>query len=116
VQGLPAGAVELVRASAGGEPIGYLYNLLHRDRVLYYFSGFRYEADNRLKPGLVTHALCIERHLAGGMQAYDFMAGGERYKSNLGQPGPRLVSVVVERPRLALRLADGLRRLKRMAT
>jgi len=111
-EGLPDGVVELVRVSAGEVPIGYLYNFLYRGRVYYYFSGFRYEADNRLKPGLVSHALCIERHLARGMEVYDFMAGDNRYKTSLGQPGPKMISVLIERPTPLVRLEYLLRRLR----
>lgn len=110
--GLAEGAVELVRVSAGEVPIGYLYNFLHRGRVYYYFSGFRYEADNRLKPGLVSHTLCIERHLARGMDVYDFMAGDNRYKTSLGQPGPKMISVLIERPTPRVRVEYFLRRLR----
>ena len=110
--GLPKGVVELVRVSAGEVPIGYLYNFLYRCRVYYYFSGFRYEADNRLKPGLVSHTLCIERHLDRGMDVYDFMAGDNRYKTSLGQPGPRMIGVVLERPTPRVRLEYSLRRLR----
>jgi CelD/BcsL family acetyltransferase involved in cellulose biosynthesis len=111
-EGLPDGVVELVRVSAGEVPIGYLYNFLYRGRVYYYFSGFRYEADNRLKPGLVSHALCIERHLARGMEVYDFMAGENRYKTSLGQPGPKMISVLIERPTPRVRLEYLLRRVR----
>lgn len=112
-EGLRKGVVELVRVSAGEMPIGYLYNFLYRGRVYYYFSGFRYEADNRLKPGLVSHVLCIEHHLARGMEAYDFMAGDNRYKTSLGQPGPRMIGVIFEQPTPMLRLESWLRTLKR---
>lgn len=111
-EGLPEGVVELVRVCAGEVPIGYLYNFLYRGRVYYYFSGFRYEADNRLKPGLVSHTLCIERHLAGGMAVYDFMAGDNRYKTSLGQPGPKMISVLIERPTPRVRVEYFLRRLR----
>jgi CelD/BcsL family acetyltransferase involved in cellulose biosynthesis len=111
-EGLPDGVVELVRVSAGEVPIGYLYNFLYRGRVYYYFSGFRYESDNRLKPGLVSHTLCIERHLARGMEVYDFMAGDNRYKTSLGQPGPKMISVLIERPTPRVRLEYFLRRLR----
>ncbi len=108
----PKGQVELVRVSAGHEPIGYLYNFLDQNRVYYYFSGFRFEDDNRLKPGLVCHALCIERHLGRGMDVYDFMAGDQRYKLELGQPGPRIVTLAVQRRNWMLAAERPLRRLK----
>jgi CelD/BcsL family acetyltransferase involved in cellulose biosynthesis len=109
---LPLGQVELVRVSVAGEPLGYLYNFLYGKSVCYYFSGFRFEADNRLKPGLVCHQLCIERHLAGPMEIYDFMGGEQRYKTELGQPGPRIVALAVQRPSLLLAAERPLRRLK----
>lgn len=110
---LPAGAVEVVRVSAGGDRIGYLYNFIHRNRVYFYMSGLRFEADNRLKPGLVTHLLCIERHLAAGRSSYDFMAGDFRYKTSLGRPGPDIVTCYLERPRPKLLVEQWLRQLKR---
>ncbi|MGI9416806.1 MAG: GNAT family N-acetyltransferase [Geminicoccaceae bacterium] len=112
----PLGQIELVRVTVAGQPIGFLYNFLYRNRVYYYFSGFRFEDDNRLKPGLVCHSLCIERHLAGGMDAYDFMAGEQRYKRELGEPGPRIVCLVVQRPNWLLAAERPLRRLKQRLT
>lgn len=109
---LPEGRVELVQVTAAGEPIGFLYNFLYRNRVYYYFSGFRFEDDNRLKPGLVCHTLCIERHLARGMDVYDFMGGDQRYKLELGQAGPRIVSLAMQRPNWMLAAERPLRRLK----
>ena len=109
---LPLGKVELIEVAVADEPIGYLYNFVDRGRVYYYFSGFRFEADNRLKPGLVCHALCIERHRANGMDAYDFMGGEQRYKLELGQPGPDIVSLAVQRPNWMLAAERPLRKLK----
>lgn len=109
---LPLGKVELLEISAGGQPIGYLYNFLDRGRVLYYLSGFRFEADNRLKPGLVCHSLAIERHRSGGMDVYDFMGGDQRYKLELGQPGVDIVHLAIQCPNWMLAAERPLRRLK----
>ncbi|MGI9420817.1 MAG: GNAT family N-acetyltransferase [Geminicoccaceae bacterium] len=109
---LPLGKVELLEVSAGGEPIGYLYNFLDRGRALYYLSGFRFEADNRLKPGLVCHSLAIERHRDGGMNVYDFMGGDQRYKLELGQAGPAIVHLAIQLPNWMLAAERPLRRLK----
>lgn len=94
---VPRGAAELIRVSRAGQPIGYLYNLIRDGHVLAFVSGFLYEDDNRLKPGLVCHALAIERHVQTGASIYDFMAGETRYKSNLGQPGPVFVYLLLQR-------------------
>jgi len=88
-EGLPRGAVRLSRVSAGGQAVGYLYNFVHRNRVLNYQGGFAFEADNRLKPGLLSHVLAIEDALARGEDCYDFMstpAGHKPLLSNAEQP------------------------------
>ena len=107
--GMPRGRVELLRVSAGGAVIGYLYNFLYRGTVDYYASGVAYEADNKARPGLVSHAMAIEDHLARGNDCYDFMAGEARYKESLGRPGPGICTVTVERPGIKPALANALR-------
>jgi CelD/BcsL family acetyltransferase involved in cellulose biosynthesis len=109
---LPAGTVEVVRIAAGDQAIGYLYNFIYRGWVYAYLSGLAYDADPKLKPGLVSHYLCAERHLAAGARIYDFMAGDHRYKSNLGTLKTEMLWLILQRPRLKLRLEDGLRRAK----
>jgi CelD/BcsL family acetyltransferase involved in cellulose biosynthesis len=106
------GNAELLRISAGGQSIGYLYNFIWRGWVGTYLSGFAYEPDARLKPGLVSYYLCAERHLANGMAVQDFLAGGERYKTSLGKPGPDMLWLALQRPRLRFRLEATLRRAK----
>lgn len=93
------GHVELVRVAAGDEDIGYLYNFIYGDRVYFYQSGLRYFDDNRARPGLVSHHLCIETHAKAGRQYYDFMAGAQRYKTDLGgQPSGSLHWIELRRP------------------
>ncbi|HUZ73730.1 MAG TPA: GNAT family N-acetyltransferase [Stellaceae bacterium] len=111
-EGVASGSVELVRVAAGDFVIGYVYNFLRRGQVYSYQTGFAYEDDPRLKPGLVSHCLCIERHLRDGAGVYDFMAGDQRYKRNLGSAGPALVDLVLQRPAPMLIAEDALRRLK----
>ena len=95
---LEAGGVELLRVTAGGQPIGYLMNLVYRGHVMAFVSGFRFEGDPKLKPGLVCHALAIARHAAEGAHCYDFLAGATRYKANLGRPGPDFAYLLIQRP------------------
>ncbi len=110
--GLPRGAVELLRITAGEAVVGYLYNFRHRGTVHYYASGFAYEDDNKARPGLVCHALAIEHHLAGDAARYDFMAGDGRYKESLGEPGPGISTLVLERPGMRVSLGNALRRVR----
>jgi CelD/BcsL family acetyltransferase involved in cellulose biosynthesis len=106
--GLPHGTVEIFRISAGSNLIGYVYNLVYRGHVYAYQTGLRYQDDPRLKPGLVSHCLCIDRHLADGSNAYDFMAGDARYKASLGTRGPDMLYLLAQRPTWPLRLEGTL--------
>ncbi|HET7879357.1 MAG TPA: GNAT family N-acetyltransferase [Acetobacteraceae bacterium] len=110
---LPQGTVEIVRVAAGPLVIGYIYNLIYNGHVSVYQTGFLYEADPRRKPGLVSHALCIQGHLDAGSDVYDFMAGEARYKANLGQPGPEMVYLLAQRSTWSIRLENTLRDVRR---
>ncbi len=103
--------VEFLRARAGEHAFGWLYNFTDRGKVLFYLSGFAFEDDNKLKPGLVTHALAIEHHLKTGMDVYDFMGGENRYKSNLGQKGPGIVAYALQRKTLPMMIEGAARRV-----
>lgn len=104
-----SGRVELLRLSVGETAIAYLYNFIDGGTVHYYSSGFLYEDDNRLKPGLVAHAMSVEHYLKAGLDTYDFMAGEARYKTSLGQTGPEVVSYVLERQGVRQSVRDALR-------
>ncbi len=94
----PVGQVDVLRVSAGGRHVGTLYAFVRDGRVLSYQSGFCYDADKRLKPGLVCHALAIGFYAGRGCRAYDFLAGGDRYKRSLAGGGQSLHWAVVHRP------------------
>ena len=104
--------VEFLRARAGDHAFGWLYNFVDRGNVMFYLSGLVFEEDNKLKPGLVTHALAIERHLQAGMDAYDFMGGENRYKTSMGQKGPNIVAYALQRNTLPMMLERAARGLK----
>ncbi|GBD42804.1 hypothetical protein HRbin40_00260 [bacterium HR40] len=110
--GVPEGTVEMLRIRAGSHVIGYLQNFVYRGHAFYYFGGFAYEEDPRIKPGLVAHHLAVLRYLERGCQIYDFGAGAFRYKYQLGQPGPDIETWILRRPRVALELEDLARRLR----
>ncbi|MBK1885930.1 GNAT family N-acetyltransferase [Marinobacter sp. DY40_1A1] len=106
------GGVDLISVMAGDEEIAFFYNLLHNKVVYFYLGGMAVETDNRLKPGLVGHALCIEDYRNQGFDYYDFMGGDERYKSNLGHFHRNLVQIALQRPRFKLKLEDVARRAR----
>jgi hypothetical protein len=103
--------VQLLRVRFGDVTVGVLYNFVHRGRVFFSQSGFRYESDNRLKPGLVTHALAIAHYLERGYAEYDFGAGepaAVRYKTSLGTDRRRMGWLHLQRPSAKMALIVGL--------
>jgi CelD/BcsL family acetyltransferase involved in cellulose biosynthesis len=109
--GIRGNFVELIKVACGKDAVGYLYNFLYRGKVLSYQSGFSYEVDSKIKPGLVSHCLCIDSHIALGASVYDFMAGESRYKASLGQSGPDMLHIVAQKPAVSIKLANAGRRL-----
>jgi CelD/BcsL family acetyltransferase involved in cellulose biosynthesis len=107
---------EIVRVSFGEEAIAFLYQLRYRGRVNFYQSGLAYHDDNRLKPGLVAHALAIGHYLQMGASEYDFL-GGEpeavRYKRSLSTDVRMLAWMELPSPTSKMRLLRGLRLARR---
>ncbi len=117
---VPSGGVEILRACVGPRTIGMLLNLTANGEVLNYQSAFVEEDDNRLKPGLLTHALAIDLHLAAGSSIYDLLAGDARYKASLASPRERLAWLSVRPKTLGAVLSTGRRwldqRVRRLLT
>jgi len=99
------------RVRAGDDLIGCLYHLAWRGRVSNYQTGFRFEADNRLKPGLVSHAMMADYLIDAGERQYDLLAGGD-YKSRLAFETRPATSFVVERRSAAAIVTRSARALK----
>ena len=90
-RGFPRGEIDLVRISAGEHIIGYLYNFCYAGRVASYQSGFDYDdLGPHHKPGLTSHHLAIEHYRAVGFRSYDFLAGGDRYKTSMANASDTL--------------------------
>lgn len=103
---------DLIRVSAGATVIGYLYNFTHLGKVYFFQSGFVYDADARLKPGMLTHSMSIEHYRRQGSREYDFLAGDAQYKRALAKHSRSLSWTTVYRDRPWLRFILGLRRFK----
>ena len=106
------GVIEIVKLQVQGEDVGYLYNFLFKNRVYFYLSGIDLVTASKMKPGLVLHALCIQRHLERGAESYDFLGGYARYKENLGKETGRLAVAAFQKPLLKLRVEQAARRIK----
>jgi CelD/BcsL family acetyltransferase involved in cellulose biosynthesis len=110
--GAASGAVELLRITAGSREIGYLHNLVRGGWIAAYQNGFAYESDRRAKPGLVSHALAIERAARAGAGRYDFLAGLNQLKQSLANEQENLNWWVIQPARFATRLEYAIISLK----
>lgn len=118
---VPRGEAELLRVEGARGVIGYLYNFRWRGRVLAYQSGLDYAAAGRHgKPGLTCHHAAIRQAIAEGMDAYDFLAGADRYKVSLADAATPLywleAAATYSPAGLALRLADWASTLRNTAS
>lgn len=108
-----AGSIQLLHIAAGGATIGYLYNFIADGYISFYQSGFAYEENPKLKPGLVSHTLAIELNRKLGHRVYDFLASDAQYKRSLATDSREMVWAVLQRPRLQFDLERRLKQLKR---
>ena len=106
------GAVELLRLRQGDQVIARFYNFIYRKRVYFYLSGLVSENNGKLKPGLTGHSLCIQKYINEGLDFYDFMGGGERYKKNLAEKHQQLVKVTLQKRKIKFIFERSARRLK----
>jgi len=106
-----AGAVELLRASAGARVIGYLYNFRLGNHVYAYQSGFAYD-ERAARPGAVAHAMAIGEAYRSGAYVYDFMAGRNRLKESFATRCEPMLWHVIQQPRVTVRLEDLARSMK----
>lgn len=106
VFGSGEGAVQFFRVTSGDQTLGVLLNFIHRGHVYAYQSGFNYRMDNRVRPGLVSHALAIAWSREQGLQGYHFMAGEGRYKSSLANATERLSWVILRHDDPLSRIED----------
>ena len=109
-----AGAIELLRASAGARVIGYLYNFRLGSHVYAYQSGFAYEQPGA-RPGMVAHAMAIGEAYRSGAALYDFMAGRNRLKESFSTRCEPMLWQVIQHRRLGLRLERLALRWKQVA-
>lgn len=102
----------LLEIRIGNETLGVLYNFIDGDAVRQYQTGFYYEDDKRLMPGLVCHALACQHYMDNGFALYDFMAGEAEYKRRFGDQEMVLTSVSLDRRSWRRATYDFVKRLK----
>lgn len=103
--------VMLFRLRHGDVTIGCLYGFIENGTVLFYQSGFVDVEDNHLKPGLSTHAACMQQCFDRGLRSYNFLAGEARYKRELANSELLLQSGIAFRYRGTTVLLEQIQRL-----
>ncbi|QOL25854.1 GNAT family N-acetyltransferase [Thalassotalea sp. LPB0316] len=105
------GLIQLIKVSSKAHTLGYLYNFIHNEEVLFYQSGFNYLADNKFRPGLVAHNLAIDWALNNGMSNYNFLASNAKYKKRLANKHDMLTTWVLSKKTLKGHVEHLLRKL-----
>lgn len=108
------GSVDLVKLQVNDDVIGYLYNFIYRNKVLFYLSGLDCMVENRFKPGLVLHSMCIQSYMDNGVDEYDFLGGKAQYKKSLGSEADKLSIIYYQKQVTKLRIESRLRSLKQV--
>ena len=91
-----------------------MYNFIHNKKVYFYLQGVSYEADNKLKPGLVAHSLITQYYLNKGMNLYDYMGGYSQYKTQLAAHSTDCYTLSIQRPRLKFKLENLAQKIKHL--
>ncbi|WP_339722137.1 GNAT family N-acetyltransferase [uncultured Paraglaciecola sp.] len=68
--------------------LGHVYLLTYGNSWSFYLSALHFNADNRIKVGLVIHSLIIEQAIKESIKVYDFLAGEAQYKQSLSNAHP----------------------------
>lgn len=98
-----------------GVALALVYLLKTNDSWYFYLSGIQTHPDNKIKIGLLTHALVIEQAIIHGIKKYSFLAGDARYKqsmSNVCEENQTLTCFA--KPSIPLALIEQLRQIKRI--
>jgi len=106
------GNVDLVKLQVNNNIIGYIYNFVYRNKVLFYLSGLDYLSENKFKPGLVLHSICIQSYMDDGIDEYDFLGGEAQYKKSLGSQADKLSITYYQKQVTKLRIEGRLRAIK----
>jgi CelD/BcsL family acetyltransferase involved in cellulose biosynthesis len=109
---LPRRSVILFRVRTPKRTLACLYHFIEQERVLFYQSGAAVFDDNRLRPGFVAHALCMQACAERGLIEYDFLAGHSPYKEEFATLHRELIWATMRRRRLPVIVTQSIRSTK----
>jgi CelD/BcsL family acetyltransferase involved in cellulose biosynthesis len=90
---LAENALDLLWLTVRGDPVAVIYNIAWKGKSYFYQSGRKIDVPKGVRPGVVLHALAIQRAIAAGHREYDFLGGASRYKMQLATATRSLVRV-----------------------
>lgn len=94
----PAAGIQMVRVSAGQQPVGLLYNMIHAGKLYCYQWGLHYTPDKRTRPGVLTVACAVQHCLTDpALAEFHFMAGAGHYKEHLTTDSNQLEWVIFQK-------------------
>ena len=105
-------AVSILKLTLDNKALAYGYYFCFNKRVYFYLSAIHKASDNRIKVGLLFHALAMEYFSNKGYEIYDFLAGEARYKKSLSDQEYLLQSNCFTKNTLLSRTEQWLRELK----
>lgn len=89
---------QLIRLNAGGQTVGYVYNLAWRGTLYFYQAGIDYRRFGSFgSPGLLLLTHAIEHALANGATRFELMAGDSVYKRTLAMAEGKMVWLSLDR-------------------
>jgi len=106
----------LVCVNAEAGTVGCVYNLVEGRRALSYLQGFAAPPAPKVKPGFVTHALCMQACLDRGLDAYDLLPEPAGWKRELTTTTSSVLSARLSRRGPKGRLLAAARRRARSAS
>lgn len=90
-------AALLFRVRTSERTLGCLYHFVERGNVLFYQSGVAEFPDNRIRPGYLLHALCMQACYERAWQDYNFLEGDSGYKREFATVERELVWATARR-------------------
>jgi GNAT acetyltransferase-like protein len=103
--------IQFLHIKCGEDTIGYLYNFIFNETVLFYQSGFNYLPRNVFRPGLVSHYLAVLFNASKGLDYYDFLAGAASYKKSMSTDCGEMHDILVQKKKVRFTIEDNLREI-----
>lgn len=112
-EGFSKGEILLVKISCESTVMGYLYGFLYEGIAYMYQTGFVNTAENKLRPGYVSHLCAMIYCAENNITAYDFLPDpADSYKRFFVDAGEPVYHFRLQRFRLKFLLENGVRWLR----